>query len=56
MVRISITPGAFEAMAATLPLGSVGLEPEPDARGEGALWIKNSSGPRGFGYAGRLRP
>jgi hypothetical protein len=34
MVRIAISQAAFEAIAATLPLGSVSFEPEPDAKGE----------------------
>ncbi len=33
MIRIAITPAAFDAIAATLPLGSVGYEPQLDARG-----------------------
>ena len=40
MIRIAITPAAFEAIASTLPLGSVGFEPEPDAKGERAVWIE----------------
>jgi hypothetical protein len=31
MIRISITAAAYEAIAATLPLGSVGVEREADA-------------------------
>ncbi len=42
MIRIAITPAAFEAIAATLPLGSVGFEPEPDVKGERAVWIERS--------------
>jgi hypothetical protein len=34
VIRISITPAAFEAITSTLPLGSVGFEPAPDAKGE----------------------
>jgi hypothetical protein len=34
MIRIAITPAAFEAIAATLPLGVVGFEREADAKGE----------------------
>jgi hypothetical protein len=34
MIRISITAAAFEAIAATPPLGSVSFEREPDANGE----------------------
>ena len=32
MIRISITPAAFEAIAATLPLGNVGYEPQLNAQ------------------------
>ncbi len=39
MVRIGITDAAFEAIAATLPLGSVGFEPEPNAEGERQIWL-----------------
>jgi hypothetical protein len=35
MIRITITPAAFEAIKATLPVASVGYEAEPDAKGEG---------------------
>jgi hypothetical protein len=30
MIRIAITPAAFEAIAKTLPLGSVAFEPQVD--------------------------
>ena len=40
MTRISITGAAFEAIAATLPLGSVRYEREPDAKGERLIWIE----------------
>jgi hypothetical protein len=33
MIRIAITAEAFEAIVATLPLGSVGYEPQLDAQG-----------------------
>jgi hypothetical protein len=36
MIRISITPEAFEATVATLPRGSVGYEPE----GRAPIWIE----------------
>jgi hypothetical protein len=39
MIRIAITPAAFDAVAATLPLGSVGYEREPDANGERFIWL-----------------
>lgn len=34
MTRIAINPEAFEAIAATMPLGSVGYEAEVNERGE----------------------
>jgi hypothetical protein len=42
MIRIAITAAAFEAIKGTLPLGSVGFEPEPDAKGERGVWIERS--------------
>jgi hypothetical protein len=38
MIRITITLAAFEAIAATMPLGSVPYEREPDAKGERWIW------------------
>ena len=40
MIRISITPAAFEAIAATLPLGSVGYESKLNAKGERLIWLE----------------
>jgi hypothetical protein len=40
MIRISITPAAFEAVAATLPLGSVGYEPQLDRQGQRLIWLE----------------
>jgi hypothetical protein len=34
MIRIAITQAAFEAIAKTLPIGSVGYEAELDEKGE----------------------
>ena len=34
MIRIAITVEAYEAIVATLPLGSVAYEAEPNAKGE----------------------
>jgi hypothetical protein len=39
-MRISITPAAFEAIIATLPLGTVGYEPKLNAKGERLIWIE----------------
>jgi hypothetical protein len=38
MIRIAITSAAFDAIAATLPLGSVGFEPA-DTKGERMVWL-----------------
>jgi hypothetical protein len=40
MIRIAITPAAFSALAATLPLGSVAYEPELNAKGERLVWLE----------------
>jgi hypothetical protein len=40
MIRISITSAAFEAIAATLPLGSVNFEREAGAKGERLVWLE----------------
>jgi hypothetical protein len=39
MIRIAITEAAFEAIAATLPLGSVNHENHVDERGERYVWL-----------------
>jgi hypothetical protein len=39
MIRISISSAAFDAIADTLPLGSVAVEPEADANGERQVWV-----------------
>ena len=38
MIRLAITPAAFDAIAATLPLGSVGYEAKP--KGERMIWLE----------------
>ncbi len=40
MVRIAITPAAYDAICATLPLGSMGYESEPNERGEKLIWLE----------------
>ena len=40
MIRIAITAAAFDAIEATLPLGSVGFEPKPDGKGERLIWLE----------------
>ena len=44
MVRIAITPAAFEAIAATLPLGSVGYE--ADDHGQRLIWLEDAMADR----------
>ena len=42
MIRISVTPAAFDAIAATLALGSLGslgFEATPNESGERQIWI-----------------
>jgi hypothetical protein len=39
MIRIAISVEAFEAIARTLPLGSVAYEANADQRGEQLIWI-----------------
>jgi hypothetical protein len=40
MIRIAISPAAFEAIAATLPLGSVGYENAVNEKGERLIWVE----------------
>jgi hypothetical protein len=42
VIRIAITPAAFEAIAATLPFGSVGYEPQTNAKGEPLIWLESA--------------
>jgi hypothetical protein len=39
MIRIAITQAAFDAIAATLPLGSVSYENHVNERGERYVWL-----------------
>jgi hypothetical protein len=39
MIRIAITPAAYEAIAATLALGTVAVEPEPARDGTAHIWL-----------------
>jgi hypothetical protein len=43
MIRIAITAEAFEAVAATLPIGSVAFEPQTNAKGERLIWVEASA-------------
>jgi len=40
MIRIAITAAAFDAIAGTLPLGSVAVEPEANTKGERTVWLE----------------
>jgi hypothetical protein len=40
MVRIAISVEAFEAIARTLPLGSLAVEPYYNERGERIVWLE----------------
>jgi hypothetical protein len=42
MIRIAITAEAFEAIARTLPLGSVGYENEVNERGKRDVWLEDA--------------
>jgi hypothetical protein len=51
MIRIAITQAAFEAIKATLPLGSTAYEAEVNAKGEVHIWLE----PRWVDKLARLR-
>ena len=40
MIRFSITRAAFDAVAATLPLGSVAYEKQLNSKGECFVWLE----------------
>jgi hypothetical protein len=42
MVRIAISQAAFDAIAKTLALGSVGYENETNEKGERLIWLDQS--------------
>jgi hypothetical protein len=46
MIRIAISAEAFEAIARTLPLGSIGLEAEANERGEKLVWLEDAMADR----------
>jgi hypothetical protein len=46
MIKIAIRVEAFEAIARTLPLGSVGYESEPNERGERLIWLEDAMADR----------
>ena len=46
MIKIAITAAAYDAICATLPLGSVGYEAEADERGERLIWLEDAMADR----------
>jgi hypothetical protein len=44
MIKIAISVEAFEAIARTLPLGSVGYEAGTSERGERYVWLEARDG------------
>ena len=48
MIKFAISQAAFDAIASTLPLGSVGYENEVNERGERYVWLDH-------GVVNRLR-
>jgi hypothetical protein len=44
IVRIAISQAAFDAIAKTLPLGSVGYENKVNEKGERLIWLEPASG------------
>jgi hypothetical protein len=42
MIRLAISQAAFDAIASTLPLGSIAYEAETDANGDRLTWLPRS--------------
>jgi hypothetical protein len=42
LARTAITQAAYDAICATLPLGSVAVEPELNERGERLMWLEDA--------------
>jgi hypothetical protein len=42
MIKIAISVEAFEAIARTLPLGSVGYENKTDEQGQRLIWLDHA--------------
>jgi hypothetical protein len=42
VIRIAISQAAFDALASTLPLGSVGYENQTNERGERLIWLDHA--------------
>jgi hypothetical protein len=39
VIRIAISQAAFDAIAETIPVGSVGYEPQSNEKGERLIWL-----------------
>jgi hypothetical protein len=39
MIRLAISQAAFDAIAATMPLGTVGYEAQANEKGERFIWL-----------------
>jgi hypothetical protein len=46
MIEVAISVEAFEAIARTLPLGTVGYQSEPNERGERTVWLQDAMADR----------
>ena len=46
MIRIAITEAAFKAIARTLPLGSVGVEPKANEQDKRLIWLEDAMADR----------
>jgi hypothetical protein len=40
LIRIAITPAAYEAIERTLALGTVAVEPQVNEKGERLIWLE----------------
>ena len=52
MIQIAISQAAFDAVAATMPLGSVGYETEANAKGGRLIWVEAAGASRSGGRGG----
>jgi hypothetical protein len=43
VIRISISQAAFDAIASTMPLGSVGFDAQANERGERLIWLDHAT-------------
>jgi hypothetical protein len=46
VIRIAISPAAFDAISATFPLGSVAYEAELNEQGERLIWLADAMADR----------